>query len=194
MHVLGASPGRVWDALRDPDVLARTVPGCREVQRTADGDYHMRLQATVASISGVCDGRVEVTDVSDHACTMRVTAGGEPGTIAGTTTVRLVEGGPDRTEVRYDVDVVVGGAIGAVGQRVLSGVAQRGATQFFEAVDRDLAGAQLRRTEPAEPVGLAGPAEEPVDGQDARPVKLLLVGLAGVVLAAFVVLFVRRKR
>jgi hypothetical protein len=189
-HVLRASPDQVWDALRDPEVLARTIPGCREVQRAADGDYRMRVYATVASVSGTCDGRVEVTDVSDHTCTMRVSAGGEPGTIAGTTSVRLVEDGADGTEVRYDVDAVIGGAIGAVGQRVLIGVAQRGAAQFFEAVDRYLAGAG----EQGERGEQIAPAEAPPVGRDVRPAKLLLVGLAGMVLAAVVVLFVRRKR
>jgi carbon monoxide dehydrogenase subunit G len=178
----------VWDALRDPEVLARTIPGCREVQRTEGGDYRMRVHVTVASVAGACDGRVEVTDVSDHGCTMRVTAGGEPGTIAGTTTVRLVEDGPDRTAVHYDVDAVIGGAVSAVGQRVLAGVAQRGASQFFEAVDRYLAG-EVEALQVAVPLGdrLVRPASSDTS-------KLVLAGLAGAVLAAFVVLFIRRKR
>jgi carbon monoxide dehydrogenase subunit G len=187
-HVLQAPPERVWDALRDPEVLARTIPGCREVQRIADGDYRMRVHATVASVAGTCDGRMEVTDRSDHACTMRVTAGGEPGTIAGTTTVRLVEDGPDRTVVHYNVDAVIGGAVSAVGQRVLAGVAQRGASQFFEAVDRYLA-------DEVEALQVAAP----LDDRLVRPASsttrpLLLAGLAGAVLAAGVVLLARRKR
>jgi uncharacterized protein len=187
-HVLQVSRDRVWDALRDPEVLARTIPGCREVQRTEDGDYRMRMHVTVASVAGACDGRVEVTDLSDHGCTMRVTAGGEPGTIAGTTTVRLVEDGPDRTAVHYDVDAVIGGAVSAVGQRVLAGVAQRGASQFLEAVDRYLAG-EVEALQVAAPLGdrLVRPASSDTS-------KLVLAGLAGAVLAAFVVLFIRRKR
>jgi carbon monoxide dehydrogenase subunit G len=186
-HVLHAPPDRVWGALRDPDVLALTVPGCRDVARTADGEYRIRGDLTVASVAGTCDGRIQVTDREGaDACTVQVTASGEPGTIAGTTTVRVLADGPDRARVHYDVDVEIGGPAGAVGQRVLAGVAQRNAAQFFEAIDRYLASEASERELPPLLGDVTGPAPS-------RARKPLLAGLVAAVLVAFVVVFVRRK-
>ena len=44
------------------------------------------------------------------------------------------------TRLDYDADAVVGGMIGGVGQRVLSGVAKKTAGEFFKAVDDVLTG------------------------------------------------------
>ena len=58
----------------------------------------------------------------------------------------LREVGPDAykmtggTDLSYDADAVVGGVIGGVGQRMLTGVAKKMAGQFFAAVDADIAG------------------------------------------------------
>jgi hypothetical protein len=44
------------------------------------------------------------------------------------------------TELTYHADAAVGGAIGGVGQRMLTGVTKKMAGQFFTALDRDIAG------------------------------------------------------
>ncbi len=44
------------------------------------------------------------------------------------------------TRLEYDADAIVGGMIGGVGQRVLSGVAKKTAGEFFKAVDDVLTG------------------------------------------------------
>jgi hypothetical protein len=53
----------------------------------------------------------------------------------------LLEDGPDGgTSLRYDADAVVGGMIGGVGQRMLTGVSKKMADEFFGNVDSLLAG------------------------------------------------------
>ena len=54
--------------------------------------------------------------------------------------VRLTEVGPGTTNLTYDADAIVGGMIGGVGQRMLSGVAKKTAGEFFRAVDDVLTG------------------------------------------------------
>jgi hypothetical protein len=51
---------------------------------------------------------------------------------------RLEEDG-ERTIVRYTADAIVDGIIAEVGQRMVAGVVQRTAGQFFAAIERDLA-------------------------------------------------------
>ena len=72
----------------------------------------------------------------------------------------LAEAGTaSRTRLDYDADAVVGGMIGGVGQRVLTGVAKKTAGEFFGAVDDVLTGrapsVPAPREEPVGPVAAA---------------------------------------
>jgi uncharacterized protein len=151
-HVLHASRQQVWDALQDPAVLVATIPGCHELEEVGDHTYVARVSAGIASIKGTYDGRVALGDQDPPTSyTLRASGSGAPGTIDATATVRLSEDADGNTRVEYDADAVVGGAVGGVGQRVLTGVARRNADAFFQAVDRYLAG----ETAPAGAGGLS---------------------------------------
>jgi uncharacterized protein len=130
---------RVWEALRDPAVLVRTIPGCRLLEATGADTYKMTITAGVASIKGTYVGQVVLSEPEPpHAFVLRATGQGSPGTVDATVRVRLSErdGG---TLVDYAADAIVGGMIGGVGQRMLGTVARRTAGEFFAAVEQALA-------------------------------------------------------
>jgi carbon monoxide dehydrogenase subunit G len=129
----------VWRALRDPAVLARTIPGCERLDEVGPDTYAMTIRAGVASIKGTYAGQVALSDPEPpHAFTLRARGQGAPGTIDATVRVRLSEadGG---TRVDYDADATVGGMIGGVGQRMLASVGRRTAGEFFSAVETAIA-------------------------------------------------------
>ena len=139
-HTLAAAPGRVWDALLDPAVLAATLPGCQQLAVTGPDTYAATVEAGVASITGTYEATVEVSDkVDGEAYTLRAVGAGAPGTVDATARVTLTAEG-DGTIVAYDADAVVGGTVAAVGQRVMASVAKRTAAEFFGNVDDVLAG------------------------------------------------------
>jgi carbon monoxide dehydrogenase subunit G len=136
--LLAVERKRVWDALQDPAVLVRTIPGCERLEEIGDDAYKMTVAAGVASIKGVYQGEVTLADQHEPESFMLSARGqGAPGTVEATVHVRLseAEGG---TRVDYDADAVVGGMIGGVGQRMLGSVAKRTAADFFAAVERHL--------------------------------------------------------
>lgn len=136
---LSAPPDRVWAALNDPAVLARTIPGCESLEETATDAYRMTVSAGVASIKGTYLGQVRISDRDEPSSyVLHASGSGSPGTVSADCTVRLAAVG-DGTTVAYDADAVVGGVIAGVGQRVLSGVAKKMAGQFFANVDAELA-------------------------------------------------------
>ena len=63
--------------------------------------------------------------------------------------VSLVDAGDGTTRLDYDADAVVGGMVGGVGQRMLTGVAKKTAGEFFSAVDRVLTGSEPVAAAPA---------------------------------------------
>jgi carbon monoxide dehydrogenase subunit G len=121
----------VWDALLDPAVLVRTIPGCERLETTGADSYAMTVTAGVAAIRGTYDGTCALSDLERHeSLVMRLQGAGAPGTIDATVEVSFRQSG-DQTVIEYDADAVVGGMVGGVGQRMLGSVSKRMAGEFF---------------------------------------------------------------
>jgi carbon monoxide dehydrogenase subunit G len=134
---------QVWDALLDPAVLVRTIPGCERLEETADNTYDMTVTAGVASIRGTYAGTCRLSDLAPHeSLKMNLQGAGAPGTVGADVAVRF-EGNPDgTTTLFYDADAVVGGMVGGVGQRMLTSVSRRMAAEFFGNVEKAIAGGE----------------------------------------------------
>jgi carbon monoxide dehydrogenase subunit G len=154
-NTVAAPVDQVWDALLDPSVLVRTIPGCERLEETGEHAYAMTVTAGVAAIKGTYDGSCALSDLDQPASlTMKVQGAGAPGTIGATVQVAFADNGDGTTALSYDADAVVGGMIGGVGQRMLTSVSKRMAAEFFGNVEKAIAG---------------GPAEEPAAA--GRPVE-----------------------
>ncbi len=165
-NVVAAPLAQAWDALLDPAVLVRTIPGCERLEATGDNAYAMTVTAGVASIRGTYIGSCELRDLVEHeSLVMKVDGAGAPGTIGATVNVRFTPEGPS-TRISYDADAVVGGMIGGVGQRMLTSVSKRMAGEFFSQVDAVLAGGGPGlATGASAPSSTSGVSAAPVAGQ-----------------------------
>ena len=140
-NTLAAPVDQVWDALLDPAVLVRTIPGCERLEAAGDNAYAMTVTAGVAAIKGTYTGSCALSDLVPHeSLTMRFQGAGAPGTVGATVQVRFAGEG-DSTTVFYDADAIVGGMVGGVGQRMLTSVSRRMAGEFFGNVGEVLSGA-----------------------------------------------------
>jgi carbon monoxide dehydrogenase subunit G len=138
---LEAPVDKVWEAMLDPSVLARCLPGCDSLSVIAEDRYAMSVTAGVAAIRGTYAGEVALIDkVTAESLTMKASGAGAPGTVDADVKVRLAPSSTGGTELTYDADASVGGAIGGVGQRMLAGVTKKMAGEFFTALDQEIAG------------------------------------------------------
>jgi carbon monoxide dehydrogenase subunit G len=161
-NTLAAPVEQAWDALLDPAVLVRTIPGCERLEATGENAYAMTVTAGVASIKGTYAGSCVLTDLVEHeSLVMKLDGAGAPGTIGATVNVRFLDEGAS-TKVSYDADAVVGGMIGGVGQRMLTSVSRRMAGEFFGNVDAAIAGGPAAAPAEAAAVGVPAPAGGPV--------------------------------
>ncbi len=127
---------QVWDALLDPSVLVRTIPGCEKLETTGEHAYAMTVTAGVAAVRGTYAGTCRLSDLQPHASlTLSAQGAGAPGTIAADVAVTFADNGDGTTGLTYDADAVVGGMIGGVGQRMLGSVSRRMAAEFFGNVE-----------------------------------------------------------
>ena len=144
-HELRAKRERVYQALTDPEVLRRCIPGCERLEKTGEDTYAVTLRAGVGSIKGVFTGHVRLEDLRPPAhYRLLVDGKGQPGFLKGTGDLDLEEQ-TSETLIKYQGDVQVGGTIASVGQRMIQGAAKMMASQFFTAIETEA------QTEPNEP-------------------------------------------
>jgi hypothetical protein len=177
--VLHASPEDVWQALTDPAVLARTIPGCLALERVGEDSYRMDVSVGVGAVKGTYAGEVHLTDQQrPRSYVMHASGAGAPGQVRATVTIELAPDGDSATVLTYSADAVVGGPVAGVGQRMITGVAKRMAAQFFTAVDAELTGAAapaVTEPRPSAAAVSATDAEAP-----AAPPPQVFTGRAGV--------------
>src|SRR5689334_10412182 len=90
--LVGVDRGRVWAALQDPAVLVRTIPGCERLEATGGDTYRMTVSAGVASIKGVYQGEVALSEPEEpEGFTLRARGAGAPGTVDATVRIKLSE-------------------------------------------------------------------------------------------------------
>ncbi|KQY54369.1 SRPBCC family protein [Nocardioides sp. Root140] len=131
---------KVWNAVLDPHVLVVAIPGCERLEETGEHAYDMTVTAGVAAIRGTYTGTCTLSDLVEHQSLVLVVQGaGAPGTIGATVDVRFECNDDGTTTLLYDADAVVGGMVGGVGQRMLTSVSRRMATEFFSNIERTIA-------------------------------------------------------
>lgn len=171
---LNASPQEVWEAVHDPAVLARCLPGCQQLTVVGTHEYAMTVTAGVSAIKGTYDGRVTLSrQQHPESFVMTAVGAGAPGTVNADVLVRLAPSHSGGTDLAYEADAAVGGAIGGVGQRMLVGVTRRMAGDFFAAVDEEVAGTRGSAESPPSPDGTppapgTGPATAEIPVAPAR--------------------------
>lgn len=184
---IGAGRQRVWDALNDPEVLARSIEGCEALSRVADDAFKARVKARIGPLSATFDADIKLADL-DPPRGYRLEAsakGGAAGFGKGRASVALEEDG-EATLLRYEVEGSVGGKLAQVGQRLIDAAARKMADDFFARFSEIVA------PSPAQP------ASEPTAvsaGEAAPRLSFGVMAAAAVGLIAFlavVVLMVRR--
>ncbi len=131
-HQVGAPRQAVWDALNDPRVLAKCIPGCEKLERTDGDNYTAHLTAGVAAIKGSFTGKVSLKDpVPSTSYTLHMEGKGGPGWLKGHAKIHLADK-EDGTAITYDADMQVGGLIASVGSRMIEAAGKMMAEQFFK--------------------------------------------------------------
>jgi carbon monoxide dehydrogenase subunit G len=123
---------RAYEMMQDPEVLARSIPGCESLDKIDAGEYRMKMKMVLASLSGAFEGKVRLSDQTPPASFRMVVEGsGKIGFVKGDGLLKLTPN-ETGTDVSYDGDAQVGGTMAAVGQRLIDGTAKMLIKKFFE--------------------------------------------------------------
>lgn len=138
-HLFPGPRDVVWALLLDPDVLAKTMPGTATIVRSGDNRYEGTMAMGIGPISAATfDVAISMTDrVEPERYSMQIDGRGKFGFTRGSATVSLVPEG-NGTRMHYQADLMVGGKIAAIGQRLLDSVSKLMLRQGLDAMTREL--------------------------------------------------------
>ena len=129
-----ATQHQTWDALNDPVVLQKCIPGCTQVQRLSPAEYLVTVHAKVGGLDCSYQGELLVADVdAPHGCTLAFEGKGHAaGLVIGTAQVNLAPK-DQGTRVSYTIAAQVGGKLGEIGELAVRGKAEKIIAAFFSA-------------------------------------------------------------
>lgn len=135
---LKAPKEKVWAAMNDPVVLARCIPGCKELQQTADNAFAAKVALKIGPVSATFSGNVTLEDI-DAPNGYRIVgqgSGGIAGFAKGGAVVRLEEQ-EETTVLTYEAKAEIGGKIASLGSRLITATSKKLADQFFSSFARE---------------------------------------------------------
>ncbi len=153
---------KVWDLVRDPNVLVKVLPGTQSMTLVGENVYEGKMNVRIGPVAGVFAGRLVVSDeVPPESCTLSVKGRGAPGFINGVGQVQLVDQGDGATLLKYQGDLQIGGKLAGVGQRLMDSVSKSMIRQGLASLNRSL------HAPPADQP--AAPAAQPAPSAGAAP-------------------------
>jgi carbon monoxide dehydrogenase subunit G len=151
-HQFKAPLAKVWDALLDPTVLAKALPGGDQLERVGENDYKAAMNVRVGPVQGRFEGKVSLLDIVEHqSYRMKVSGTGAAGFLNGEGSLNLSEN-DEGTLLTYAGDVQIGGRIAAVGQRLIDSTAKSIIRTGLKALDDQILGVGDTASEPSAPV------------------------------------------
>ena len=122
---------KVWEALNNPEILQKTIPGCEEFIKKSETEFTATATNKIGPFNASFTGDIELKDLNPPHSYKIVGSGNSPvGFANGEATVSL-EDKDDGTLLTYEVEANVGGKIAQVGSRLIDMTAKKMADIFF---------------------------------------------------------------
>jgi hypothetical protein len=129
-----APRAKVWQALNDPHVLQRCIPGCESVEKLSDTEFTAKVVLKIGPMTAKFSGKGTLSDL-DPPNGYTITGEGQGGVAGfgkGSAKVSLEADGPDVTVMRYKAETQVGGKMAQLGARLIDSTSKKLADQFFD--------------------------------------------------------------
>jgi hypothetical protein len=128
----------LWQALNDPEVLTRCVPGCKAMIEIAPDAYRLDMQLRVAAVSGSFEGEIALFDKdAPNSCSIKVSGAGTLGHGNGTARFEIAPEGAMASRLTYQGVGEIGGLVAGIGQRILGSVSKHLIGRFFTALRKE---------------------------------------------------------
>jgi len=119
-HWIPKPQHQVWEALTDPTVLQKCIPGCARMEQRSPTEYWVTLHSKACGIEAEYEGELLLSDIqAPDSCTLAFEGKGRAaGLVIGTAQVNLTTK-DDGTRLAYTVAGMAGGKLAQVGEPML---------------------------------------------------------------------------
>ena len=127
----------VWDALNNPNILKKSIDGCKEFLEKEKDIYFLRIQVKIGPINASFTGELRVTQVSPPSSYV-IEAKGNAGQLGGATgkvEILLTQEGSN-TKLSYVANAKINGKIAQLGARLIEGTVKKNTKLFFSNFER----------------------------------------------------------
>ena len=122
---------KVWEALNDPEILKKAIPGCEEFVKNSETKFTATATNKIGPFNASFTGDIELIDLNPPHSYKITGSGNSPvGFANGEATVTL-EDFEEGTKLNYTVEANVGGKIVQVGSRLIDMTAKKMTDIFF---------------------------------------------------------------
>ena len=130
-YQINLSKEKVWEALNDPEILKKSIPGCDEFVKNSATEFTATATNKIGPFNASFTGEIELIDL-DPPNSYKITGSGNSpvGFASGEALVKL-EDHESGTNLIYEVEANVGGKIAQVGSRLIDMTAKKMADIFF---------------------------------------------------------------
>jgi len=129
----------VWRALMDPAVLQRVLPGCEKFEAAGEHRYTAEFKVGIGAFKSSFRGEVALSNLKpEKSYTLSSKAKGSGAFVEGTAHVELEDAGKE-TSLKYAAEVKVGGALAALGGRLMEAAAHKNIADTFHNLAREMA-------------------------------------------------------
>jgi hypothetical protein len=135
-HIFHGPRQEVWALIRDPDALAKALPGTETLNKLSENKYEGTMNVRIGPINGSFAGKVIIADeVPPESCSLTAEGKGPQGFARGAGHIQLIDQGDGSTLLKYDGDLQIGGRLASVGQRSLDTVSKSMIRQGLESLN-----------------------------------------------------------
>ncbi len=122
---------KVWEALNDPEILKKSIPGCQEFKKNSDTNFTATATNKIGPLNATFTGDIELKEINaPHSYLIEGSGNSPVGFASGNAKVKLEESELG-TKLIYEVEANVGGKIAQVGSRLIDMTAKKMADIFF---------------------------------------------------------------
>tara|TARA_B100001996_G_scaffold375561_1_gene355669 strand:- start:62 stop:631 length:570 start_codon:yes stop_codon:yes gene_type:complete len=182
-YQINSEKQKVWEALNDPEILKKTIPGCEEFTKNSDTEFTATATNKIGPFNATFTGDIELKELKPPNSYKIVGSGNSPvGFASGEANVNLedCEGG---TKLTYTVNANVGGKIAQVGSRLIDMTAKKMADIFFGKFSEIVSSGTKKKTEEK----ISNNVEVPREKKSKNKVLIYLSVTAAIILAIYII-------
>jgi len=121
----------VWNALNDPEILKKCIPGCDSFERENNNTFNASATNQIGPMNATFSGNVKLSNIEENVSyTLSGEGQSSVGFANGSANVKLTETN-GVTTLAYEVNIDVGGKIAQLGSRLIDGVGKKMSDYFF---------------------------------------------------------------